>query len=272
MNAAEMGPPEVGRQPSQVVILCEGYYDRPFWRGWLEALGLQSLYDPQKGGQRPVDPWKNPVVGGEFAFQGQSGTPFVRLKPCGSDARTREALRTVLAWRAKRPTHAIIAALDWNKIAEPTVSSTADTAPRLENFLRQMEPAAKPLGNNLWQLDDGAYVYLIDWTLVPSALTPQAGVPRKNTLERLVCACLAETFPSLAQAVEKWLATRPDMQDGDDIDPKGYAWSYLAGWMANSGCDYFFRQVWQTPAIRQRLERKLTELGHWQAVCSLLGE
>jgi hypothetical protein len=135
-----------------------------------------------------------------------------------------------------------------------------------------MEPAAKPLGNNLWQLNDGARVYLIDWARGSSAVTPQAGVPRKNTLERLVCDCLAETFPSLAQAVEKWLVTRPDVPDADDIDPKGYAWSYMAGWKANSGCDYFFRQIWHTPAIKPRLEQKLTQLGYWQSVCSLLGE
>ena len=272
MNAAETRPPEVGRQPSQVVILCEGYHDRSFWAGWLETLGLHSLYDPRKGGQRPVDPWGKPVADGHFAFKGKAGRPFVRIRPCRGDAKVRDAFRDVLKLRATEFASAIIAALDWDKIAEPASPSAANAARRLENFLRQMEPAAKPSGNNRWELDDGAHVYLIDWTLAPSALTPQAGVPRKTTLERLVCACLAEAFPLRAQAVEKWLATRPDMQDGDDIDPKGYAWSYLAGWMANSGCDYFFRQAWQSPAIRQRLERKLTELGHWQAVCSLLGE
>jgi hypothetical protein len=51
---------------SESVILCEGYHDRAFWKGWLTHLRCSDPGEPPPGSSRRrdiFDPWNTRVVG-----------------------------------------------------------------------------------------------------------------------------------------------------------------------------------------------------------------
>lgn len=64
----------------QTLIVCEGYDDRAFLKGWLLRRGAN---DPSKDGKIAVkDPWQRRVQKGQFAFHGGDDR-FIRLVPAG---------------------------------------------------------------------------------------------------------------------------------------------------------------------------------------------
>ena len=63
--------------PSENVVLCEGYYDRAFWAGWLLHLGcvdLRVIEQRPTGKRKVLDPWGGDVEGGAFGFRAKDGT------------------------------------------------------------------------------------------------------------------------------------------------------------------------------------------------------
>ncbi len=99
-------------------------------------------------------------------------------------------------------------------------------------------------GSGEYLIDEGTtgIVFLPWWTPDP----PAAEIPHQQTLERLICAALAEVYPERAKAVATWLAGRPDPPK---LNSKDHAWSYLAGWYAALGCEAFFKCLWDDPLV-----------------------
>jgi hypothetical protein len=104
----------------------------------------------------------------------------------------------------------------------------------------------------------GAAVSLVLWRTADEDLD---GVPRKHTLERLVCVALSEVYHKRARAVQAWLDGRPDEPVPPHSGPKQFSWSFMAGWSADYGCDYFFESLWKNDQLVAALERRLGETG-----------
>jgi hypothetical protein len=93
------------------------------------------------------------------------------------------------------------------------------------------------------------------------------GLPGKQTLERLVCRAIAQAYPDRSKAVSGWLLSRRDPPNRSPRqEAKEHAYSYLAGWYASDGCDYFFRHIWEQEATRTHLISELTGAGLLQII------
>ncbi len=90
---------------SESVILCEGYHDRAFWKGWLTHLGCTEpgLPGPGKSTRsRILDPWNTLVSKGQYAYHSKSGQ-FLRVQPCGGKSKVRDAAELRLQERNSKP-------------------------------------------------------------------------------------------------------------------------------------------------------------------------
>jgi hypothetical protein len=97
---------------------------------------------------------------------------------------------------------------------------------------------------------------------------PAPGLPDQQTLERLVSAALVAAYPARAQPVQDWLVSRPAPPPAD---PKDHAWSYMAGWYAEHGCQDFYSNLWRDAAVASQLESRLRLSGAWQIAESVAG-
>lgn len=251
---------------SESVILCEGFHDRAFWDGWLTHLGCNSRgFKPGTPGYPALDPWKDPVRGkGQFAYWSKSGS-FVRLRPCsGKSNILREAVIRLNQRGTKRLLRLVI-----NIDVDTTVSGTPGaTGLRQQDVLhqvQQIEPSASLNSFGEIELDNGATkVSLIRWEVSDPVA---AGIPDQQTLERLVSAAQAAAYPTRATSVQNWLSSRPSPPQPD---PKEHAWSYMAGWYAEQGCEAFYSNLWSDPRIVAELQSRLQTSGAWQIVAMLV--
>jgi len=106
-------------------------------------------------------------------------------------------------------------------------------------------------------------VSLVRWE---AADKPQQGLPNQQTLERLVCAALLAAYPDRGGPVDAWLSSRPSPSDPG---PKEHAWSYMAGWYADRGCQDVYSALWEDGKIAAGLETRLRASGAWQVAEAL---
>ena len=95
---------------------------------------------------------------------------------------------------------------------------------------------------------------------------PARGLPDQQALERLVCAALAAAYPPRAIALQDWLDARPG---SPPPGPKAHAWSYMAGWYAEHGCENFYTNLWRDTIVVRELESRLRSSGAWQTAETL---
>jgi len=245
---------------SESVVLCEGYHDRAFWAGWLEHLGCENLGRPRgRTGRIQVrDPWDKPVVGGEFAFRSKTGK-FLRIVPCQGKDKVLSAAESRLKDREVEKLVRLALNVDSDKTANGVSSASAVLSYQaVEACLRKFgEPACNEHGDFL--LDGGAtIVSVVRWEASDS---PAAGLPNQQTLERLVCAAVVAAHPNRGAAVQGWLDSRPN---GPEAGPKEFAWSHMAGWYAEQGCEAFYRVVWTDENVVSELESRLSQCGAWR--------
>lgn len=245
---------------SEAVVLCEGYHDRDFWAGWLEHLGCP---EPEQG--KVVDSQGEPVKGhGQFGYWTPSRR-FVRIVPChGKENVLRDARRRIGARRVDPvPSHVVLC-------IDPDASDGPSTATglRTEDVLREVraiDADAKQNEAGDIELDAGATKVMLARWEVPNVAA--AGVPVKQTLERLVCSALVTAYPARGPAVAAWLAARPD---APGAGPKEHAWSHMAGWYAKFGCSAFYKALWSDAKIVAELEARLKSCGAWRVAEELL--
>lgn len=247
----------------QSIILCEGFHDRAFWQGWLLA---QNFKDPgvRPGSARaPVqDPWGRTVARGQFAFIAPSGH-FVRVVPCGGRPKMLPEARLCLKQRAINPLVCLVLNVDTDEDVEGPTSG-AQFLGDLFKFARSEDETAALAGPGAITMDQGkTTISSVRWTVDDPATR---GTPNQQTLERLVCCSLASAFPQRADSVQSWLDSRPD---APPAGVKEYAWSYMAGWNAEHGCEQFFAGLWRIPEVAQELEKRLRASGAWEIVETL---
>lgn len=250
---------------SESFILCEGYHDRAFWKGWLLHFGCSDPGLPTVPGAPRItvrDPWKDPVRGGQYAYHSKSGR-FIRVVPSHGKGNILPAAKARLIERIRKPLLHLVINID----SDLGVGQTSSTALglRRKDVLHFVQTnfdsmAALNAAGDV-ELDSGATkVALLRW----EANDPvAAGLPNQQTLERLVCCALVAAYPARAKAVQDWLDTRPLPPAAG---PKDHAWSYMAGWYAEHGCDDFYANLWKDPPIVAELEARLRAAGAWQVV------
>lgn len=249
------------------IVLCEGFHDRAFWSEWLLRLGCT---DPgvQAGKTERVavmDAQGKPVTRRQFGFRSRNGA-FIRVVPCGGKSGLLNELRGRIKGRTIDPLRYVVVCMDSDTDAPSSGGLSGGTQlSDLGNFLRGFEPSVKVEPPWL-ELDDGAaHVALIRWETHDPAGT---GLPTKQTLERLVCAAILAAYPERGAPVANWLASRPGPPP---LTQKEFAWSQMAGWYAEHGCEDFYRQVWRDPHIAHELESRLRAAGAWPIVEELAG-
>lgn len=223
-------------------VLCEGFWDRSFWTGWLLRMGCQAL--GAVGMPQPRDPWGKAVAKGRYAFTSPSGR-FLCLTPCGGDVFVSKTLQLRLMQQATAPQDLLIACVDADVYGDDPTRAAQSVAERIHEVFPD-QATARP---GLWTCDAGRLtVGSVVWH-VPG--TAAEGVPGQQTLERLVCAALARVHPERAEAVAGWLAPR---EGGPGQGHKNHAWSYMAGWHAEQGCEHFYKSLWSDDTVAVALE------------------
>ncbi|MBT9588746.1 hypothetical protein IV102_35760 [bacterium] len=76
-------------------------------------------------------------------------------------------------------------------------------------------------------------------------------LPKQQTLERLICTALRQHHPDRLSQVDAWL--QPEMTTSG----KSFAWSYMAKWQPQDGCDRFFEALWLDKPVAETLLRLL---------------
>ncbi|WP_438036643.1 hypothetical protein [Sorangium sp. So ce204] len=95
-------------------------------------------------------------------------------------------------------------------------------------------------------------------------------LPPQQTLERLVCAAIAEAYPTRGKAVSAWLASRPEPPFQEKLG-KTHAASHMVGWFSDRGYEGLFDAVWEDAAVREALLARLGATGSARVVNELVG-
>jgi hypothetical protein len=132
----------------------------------------------------------------------------------------------------------------------------------VEAMARALDPSATQDADGNIDLG-GTKVSLIRWEASDPVVD---GLPNQQTLERLVCAALIAAYPQRGMGVQAWLDSR---HQPPPMGVKEYAWSYMAGWYAEHGCEDFYAHLWRDSRVVGELETRLRASGAWQVVADL---
>jgi hypothetical protein len=253
---------------SESVILCEGYHDRAFWAGWLAHLGCSDPGAPLLGSSRRrriLDPWQDRVEGGQYAYLSRTGQ-FLRVIPCNGKDKILAIARDRLNERSRKPLVRLVLNVDADTTASGVHTATGLRLQDVEQYIRaNVDPGATRNAAEQIEVDGGnTLVCLIRWEVTD---LPTPALPDQQTLERLACAAIVAAYPARAAAVQNWLGARPHPPG---VDPKEHAWSYMAGWYAQHGCDSFYSNLWNDPQVIVELTTRLQASGAWHLAAMLV--
>jgi hypothetical protein len=233
-----------------VQLLVEGFHDRAFVRGWLAHRGWRDPGERQSGRVPVTNPVTQKIVSkGNYAFVAPGGTTFVEVTP-------QQGARSVLGSLVSRCGRAAPPDPD-----ELVLVLDADHTDYREGYRRREDAVENALAAHTpervlsggWRLSSGLHVALWVWGTPTGVDAP--GVPATHCLERLVAVACADTYPRRAHAVQGWLDTRPEPAGAN---AKAIAWSWMAGWYSDQGCDAFLRHaVWTDLDLATCLSKRL---------------
>jgi hypothetical protein len=245
---------------NESVILCEGFYDRAFWAGWLEHLGCT---DPglrsDRTGRIPIrDPWNALVGNGQFAFLSR-GKQFLRIVPCHGKNNVSKAAESRLKDRQDKPLVRLVLSVDSDEsIDAPGSESQRYPYPALGALIQTLGQCKKNERGEFILEGDGTSVSTIRWDAKDAA---NLCLPSQQCLERLVCAAIVAAHPHRGPTVKNWLDSRPQ---APAAGPKEFAWSHMAGWYAEFGSETFYRKIWRDERLVAELKSRLMACGAWR--------
>jgi hypothetical protein len=250
------------------VVYCEGYHDRSFWAGWLLRLNCSDPGTPLPGKtarQKLKDPWGDGVEGGQFGFISPSGK-FVRVRPCDGKDRMMRFAEERLRQRQVKALERLVISVDADVLVDGTPAAPFRVPlASVEGMMQRVDPAFQRPPGGGFVTTDGAEVHFVQW----SAPDPSThGLPDHQSLERLVASAIVAAYPARGPQVQAWLDSCPG---APARGPKDFAWSHMAGWYAEHGCDNFFRHLWNDAAVATALEERLRASGAW-AVAEALAQ
>jgi hypothetical protein len=244
----------------EAVILCEGFWDRAFWKGWLEHLGWKDarIHTSAKLGIA-FDPSGLEVKGaGQFAYYSVNDR-FLRVVPCyGKDNVLRYARLRI---QDREQLSHLIINVDSDANADGTPHpATALSRHSVIEMIRRIDPKVIETESQLL-LDNGATsISLVHWMAGDPVMD---GLPNQETLERLVSASICAAYPERGSCVQQWLLSRGVLAP---LTVKEYAWSYMAGWYAEKNCDSFYEGLWRDNRIADELKSRLQRSGAWTII------
>lgn len=251
------------RREVEIIVLCEGYLDRAFLAGVAEAAGWPK---PARdaAGQVVVRDLDGVRIrgGGRYYFVRQTDglQSGLLLQPCVAEMTRKQVAQQVEAafvskasdiaskTRRDRP-RCVFVCVDADTDAGESVDVRAISERKrlLGLLVRQGINAALKPDHRIWLGDATAWAVPLIWHAGDKPGTK--GVPDKQTLERIVCAAMAEAYPDRAAHVQGWLDGRPPEDDLPPAVPKSYCWSHMAAWSAEFGAEGFIREaIWRSQA------------------------
>jgi len=244
----------------QHIVLCEGFEDRDFWAGWLRHLGCTDPTD--RGKKTGKDAWGRPVRGkGRYLFRTPAGSSVV-VHPFDGRANARKAVGDYLQGEAHRPDRLVI---NLDSDAEGGAGVQAEGA---WEAVRQI---VKHYGGEAAAGSAGPFqvgvvrIFPVIWECDDPETAP--GVPKKQTLERLVTAALQAAEPERGPAVDGWLVAEPQ---AEVTTAKSYSYSYYAKWYGEHGVGDFFQAIWRDEVVARQLLQRLEKTGAWETVVALV--
>ncbi len=231
-------------------VLCEGYHDRAFWKGLLLQQGYEEC--------RKIDGKK--IMGGVYGYRFKEDYSL-KVIPCGGKSEIRKKAITRLRQ------------LDTDPLDRLLINLDPDSEAFLDGPCRDMIRGV--LNDGSYKYDEDGAHFLVQnrgniTTVSPVVWgTKSIGgnhLPGQQTLERLVCSAILAIYPERGQPVGQFLDSKPH---GDKIGPKQFAWSFMAKWAGDKGCEEFFNSVWQDPKLSQALEDLLKETGAWHSIAPI---
>lgn len=227
-----------------VKIYVEGYHDRSFLQGWLLRRGWTE--------QRVMPGTAAQLGSGTHGFMSPNGATFMQVTPTHGDRSLLVLLKSKVVTTSPADEGDIVIVLDIDN--EDRAEGARRREESVHDCLMRGDPGTTRTGPS-WMLSSGVRVHLALW----SCEDPDCeGVPRRHTLERLVCVAIARGYPERATAVQAWLDARPEPPRSND---KEHSWSYMAGWYARLNCDRFFSDLWRDPKISSVLDDLLSASG-----------
>lgn len=254
-------------KPPEAVILCEGYDDRSFWKGWLsDHLGWREARKEGMHGKAPSCYSYRAPSGALVHVLPVQGAP-VRNEPEGLDDASypnqvwREASLKIKR-RERAPLSRLVLNVDVDDGAMDSLAASVQTL---------LGPSAIRREDGDWAFGDGTLVSLVPWHTPGIAIEPSVGVPEKQTLERAVCQAISRAKPAWSRDVHAWLTSRHEPRGADH---KAHGWSYIAGWFADHGPGDYYAAVWRDADIASELEKVMNDIGAQRIVEALarLGE
>lgn len=197
-------------------------------------------------------------------FLSKSGA-FIRLQSCGGDKAVLGRLEDRLVERTTNALCRLVVNLDTDARDPAGLAlRTAGLRASVEIRVAKADPSWSTNANADLAIDGGATLVSTVFWSAADPVSPE--LPAKQTLERLVCAALCAAYPGRGATIAAWLASRvPAPPEG----PKEHAWSHMAGWYADAGCDEFYQAVWRDALVVAELESRLRSNGSWGAMVAI---
>lgn len=233
--------------PAQRVVICEGYHDRAFWKGWLGRNGCRT---------QSKDPWGQRVTGGQHGWRTPGGA-FVRVLPAGGDLR-----------RVLRFAEVYLRNSETEPVPSMVISTDADgrtVTERMRDVIHNLRALAEPLDLATPQTTGEGltvgetHIVPLVWPCAP--IDPAPGIPSCGTLEQLVCGVLARREPHRAQDIDDFLKTAGDGSGWTrpaDVG-KSHAWAWMAHRQPVDACERFFEAPWGDDTLAAELEAAMGE-------------
>ena len=218
------------------LVVVEGYDDRDFWSAWLRARGCVAAPNLQP---------PNPKRSFKLDVPGRSA---VQLTWADSRSTVGPALRTAL--RSVNARYGVV-------VGCVDDDGEAGADPRGEAIFATIAHEHGGVGDGpLWALppaNDRATTQLgcVIWR---SADSDAPGVPRQQTLERLICGALAAAHPERAQAVQQYLDGPPETIG---LPHKALFGAFLAKWYTEQGPSQVYEHLFRDPLVAPVLHERL---------------
>jgi hypothetical protein len=243
------------------VVLCEGVHDSAFWGAM-----LCQRFQCKEGA-------RDPRGTKETGYSSPSGA-FIRIRHLGRKPEWTD-VKNEIEEAKTRPTSDIVLSLDLD-LEEAFPDFKQARKQRKQDMLRLAQGVKlandRPLEER-WNAATLTAAFPLDSqkpvvTTVSVALwgataDPRAGLPAKQTLERLVCAAFLLAYPATGAPVQAWLDSRPVPPPLSRDIHKAYVASYMAGWHAKRDFQGFFQAVWEDRQVAKHLEDLLKSTLAW---------